>query len=215
MSRKEHPTLDRADEDDMPQEVDFSKAVRANTAYRFGEDRQDELRIEQFWRALGFEAEFIAEPNNPRSMAPDLLLKREGTARGVCEIKSMSEFDYMVSLIHDDGSRTNSQHTWQESASERVLRLANRAMEQLAYWNRDHALANIFVFVNRDGKVLVEEVQSRLLELSGIDATFWFEGEKESIGFGPVVIASAAGQTRLTMELGLTLEMRLKLTSAA
>jgi len=182
LSRKEYPTLDEADEDDMPHEVDFSKAVRANTAYRFGEDRQDELRIEQFWQAIGLGVDFIAEPHKPRSMAPDLLLKREGTAKAVCEIKSMRDFDFTVTLLHDDGTETNTQRTWQESTSERVLRLANLAMEQFAYWNRDHSLANIFVFINRDAKVRKDEVQSQLLELSGIDATFWFEGEKESIG---------------------------------
>lgn len=215
MKRKERPVVDLGEDDKMLPEYDFSKAVRGYTAYRIGEDAADESVVEGFWRMLGYEVERITEPVLRYSKAPDFLLKRHGVAVAVCEVKSMGEFDYSIKVNHQDGMATETQHNWRETNVERVLHRAGRAMDQLSYWNRDRALANIFVFVNHDLHTHRESVQQSLIELMGIDGTFWFEAENDVVDANPAVIASQEGKQRIECKMGLLLDARLKLNSAA
>jgi hypothetical protein len=164
---------------------------------------------------LGYEVERITEPALRFSKAPDFLLKRQGTAVAVCEVKSMGEFDYSVKVNHQDGTATVTQHNWRETNVERVLHRADRARDQLFYWNGDRGLANIFVFVNRDPHTRRESVQPALIEFAGIDGTFWFEPENDVVGSNPVAIASQEGQQRIESKMGLILDARLKLNPAA
>ena len=84
------------------------------------------------------------------------------------------------------------------------------------YWNQDSALANLFVFVNHDPHVRLDEVADALRDTNGIDATFWFEaGDGSVLDSNPLVIASHEGRQRLKEKLGLTLDARRVLTSAA
>jgi hypothetical protein len=215
MKRKEKPTVDLDEDDGMLPENDFSKAVRGYTAYRMGEDAADELAVEGFWRMLGYEVERITEPALRFSKAPDFLLKRQGVAVAVCEVKSMCEFDYSVKVNHQDGTATETQHNWRETNVERVLHQADLARDQLFYWNGDRGLANIFVFVNHDPHTRRESVRQALIEFTGIDGTFWFEAENDVVDSTPVMIASQEGQQRIECIMGLTLDARRVLTSAA
>ncbi|HZB89359.1 MAG TPA: hypothetical protein VE291_11915 [Terracidiphilus sp.] len=215
MSRKENPAIDAFEDDEMLPEYDLSKAVPGNTAYRLGEDDGDEAAIEQFWRGLGFEVERITEPDQRHSKAPDFLLRRAGAVVAVCEVKSMGDFDYTVRVLHQEGAPTETHRNWRDSNAERVLQRTGLAMDQLACWNNDRSLAQVFVLVNHDRQTHRESVQTALLALSGIDATFWFESDGGALDANPVVIASAEGQRRLKDQLGLALETRLSLTSAA
>lgn len=216
MNRNGKQDLDRLEDDEMLPEYDFSKAVPGYTAYRMGEDPDDERAVEGFWCGLGFEVECITEPDRRFSKAPDFLIKRHGHAVAVCEVKSMGEFDYTVTVHHEDGTDTLTRHNWRESNPERVFHRLERAKDQLDYWNENHALANIFVFVNRDPRVRSEDVASALREAKGLDATFWFEGEGEgALQAKPAVIVSGEGQLRLRSQLGLSLGAGMELTSAA
>ena len=216
MKRSGEADMDMEIEDDMLPEYDLSKAVPGYTAFRIGEDSEDERSVEQFWLGLGYEVERITEPALRFSKAPDFLLKRQGTAVAVCEVKSMGEFDYTVSVGHADGTATETRHNWRKSNPERVLHRAERAVGQLSYWNEDCALMNLFVFVNHDPCVRCEEIADTLRAMNGIDATFWFEvGEDGELSSNPSVIASREGQQRLKNQLGLTLDARRVLTSAA
>jgi hypothetical protein len=215
MKRKEKPTVDLDEDDKMLPEYDLSKAVRGYTAYRMGEDSTDELAVEGYWQILGYEVERITEPALRFSKAPDFMLKRQGVAVAVCEVKSMGEFDYSVKVNHEDGTATETQHNWRETNVERVLRLADRARDQLFYWNGNRELANIFAFVNHDPHTRRESVQQALIELTGIDGTFWFEAENDVVDTSPVVIVSQEGKQRIECKMGLLLDARLKLNSAA
>ena len=216
MSRTEKPILDPAEDDEMLPEHDLSKAVRGYTAYRLGEDPGDEMAVERFWRDMGFEVERVTEPALKFSKAPDFLLRRQGTTLAVCEVKSMDEFDYTIRENHADGTATETRHNWRESNLDRALHRADLASDQLSYWNGDRELANILVFVNHDPCVRREDVQGALLELMGIDATFWFEvDENGALNPKPVVIASNEGQKKLRDQLGLVIDGRLVLASSA
>jgi hypothetical protein len=172
--------------------------------------------VERFWLGLGFQVERITEPALRFSKAPDFLLRRQGTAVAVCEVKSMGEFDYTIQVNHKDRTATETRHNWRESNLERVLHRAERAAGQLTYWNEDKALVNLFVFVNRDPRVRCEEIADALREINGIDATFWFEvGENGALNSNPAVIASRGGRQRLKKRIGLTLDAGRMLTSAA
>jgi hypothetical protein len=215
MKRKEKPTVDLNEDDEMLPEYDFSKAVRGYTAYRMGEDAADESAVEEFWRMLGYEVERITEPALRFSKAPDFLLKRQGLPVAVCEVKSMGEFDYTVSECHADGTETETRHNWRKSSLERVLHRADLARDQLFYWNENRELANIFVFVNHDPRTRRESVQQSLIEFAGIDGTFWFEAENDVVDTNPVVIVSQEGQQRIECKMGLIPDAQLKLSSAA
>ena len=207
--------VDTEMDDEMQPEYDLSKAVPGYTAFRIGEDSGDEDRVEKFWLGLGFEVERITEPELRFSKAPDFLLRRKGTAVAVCEVKSMGEFDYTVKVNHKDGTATETRHNWRETNVERVLHRADRARDQLFYWNGDRGLANIFVFVNHDSHTRRESVQQALIEFTGIDGTFWFEADNGVVDSNPVVIASQEGQQRIECKIGLLLDAPLKLNSAA
>lgn len=215
MKHKEKPIGDLDEDDGMLPEYDFSKAVRGYTAYRMGEDAADESAVEGFWRMLGYEVERITEPALRYSKAPDFLLKRQGTAVAVCEVKSMGEFDYSVKVNHEDGTATETQHNWRETNVERVLRLADRARDQLFYWNGDRELVNIFAFVNHDPHTQRESVQPALIDFAGIDGTFWFEAEDNAVETNPVVITSLESRRRIEGKMGLLLDSQLKLNTAA
>jgi hypothetical protein len=216
MKRSGKADMDMEIEDDMLPEYDLSKAVPGYTAFRIGEDSDDEDSVEKFWLGLGFEVERITEPAMRFSKAPDFLLRRQGTAVAVCEVKSMSEFDYTVQVNHKDGTATDTQHNWRESNLERVLQRAERAVGQLTYWNEDRALVNVFVFVNHNPNMRYEEIAGALRDLNGIDATFWFDvGENGALSSNPSVIASREGRQRLKKQIGLTLDASRVLTSAA
>jgi hypothetical protein len=117
---------------------------------------------------------------------------------------------------HKDGTATETRHNWRESNLERVLHRAERAAGQLTYWNEDCALVNLLAFVNHDPRVRCEEIAGALREMNGIDATFWFEvGENGALNSNPSVIASREGRQRLKKQIGLTLDARRVLTSAA
>jgi hypothetical protein len=211
MNRKEKPAFDLDNDGEMLPEYDFSKAVRANTAFRI-----DELALEEFWRKLGYEVERITEATPRSSKAPDFLLNLHGTAVAVCEVKSMGNFDYTVKVNHQDGTATETQHNWQETNRERVLHRADLGQDQLFSWNKGHALANLFVFVNHDPRVRQEEIADTLRAMDGIDATFWFEVEEDgALNSKPSVIASHEGWQRLKDQLGLIVDAKQVLTAAA
>src|ERR1035437_7335673 len=215
MKRKEKPAVDLDEDDGMLPEYDLSKAVRGYTAYRMNEDAADESAIEGYWRKLGYEVERITEPALRFSMAPDFLLKQHGVAVAVCEVRSMGEFDYSIKLNHEDGTTTVTQHNWRETNVERVLSCADRARDQLIYWNGDRAWANIFVFVNHDPHTRRENVQQSLTDFAGIDGTFWFEAENDVVDTNPALIVSQEGKQRIECKMGLLLDAQLKLSSAA
>jgi hypothetical protein len=215
MKRNDKPAVDLDEDGEMLPEYDLSKAVRGYTAYRMNEDAADELAVEGFWRALGYEVERITEPALRFSQAPDFLLKRQGVVVAVCEVKSMDEFDYSIKVNHQDGTATETQHNWREANVERVLRCADRARDQLFYWNENHELANIFVFVNHDRHTQRESVQQALFDFTGIDGTFWFEAENDVVDTNPALIASQEGQQRIECKMGLLPVARQKLSSAA
>jgi hypothetical protein len=172
--------------------------------------------VEQFWIGLGYEIERITEPALRFSKAPDFLLKRQGGCVAVCEVKSMGEFDYTIKVNHKDGTATETRRNWRESNLDRVLHRAERAAGQLAYWNRNRALANLFVFVNHDPRVRRKEIVEALRTVSGIDATLWFEVEEDgALNSKPSVIASREGRQRLKNQLGLIVDARQVLTPAA
>ena len=212
MSRNDNLMVGQED-DDMVREWDFSKGIRGRHAYRAGEDQRDELRIERFWKAIGFEVELIVETQPRRPMAPDFLLKRDGTARAICEVKSMGEFDYSVTLLHEDGTKTTTRRTWEKSGSDRVLRLVHRAQEQVSEWNQEGALVRVVVLVNHDSRMKVEELHGALSGVTGIDALLWFEGD--STNSVPAVFASENGCQRLEAQMGLTLDAGHRLVLAA
>jgi hypothetical protein len=200
----------------MLPEYDLSKAVPGYTAFRLGEDSGDETAVERFWRDLGFEVERLTEPMLKFSKAPDFLIKRQGTPVAVCEVKSMDEFDYTVKVNHKDGTATQTRHNWRESNLKRVLHRAERAVGQMSYCNEDRVLVNLFVFVNHNPHVRSEEIADALSEMNGIDSTFWFEvGDDGAMNSNPYVIASREGRQRLKKQMGLTLDARRVLTSAA
>jgi hypothetical protein len=215
MKRKEYPAVDLDKNDEMLPEYDLSRAVRGYTAYRMNEDAGDEAVVEKFWRMLGYEVERITEPALRFSKAPDFLLKQHGVAVAVCEVKSMGESDYSVKVNHQDGSSTETQHNWRETNVERVLRCADLARDQLFYWNSGLELANLFAFVNHDPHSLKENVRQALIDFSGIDGTFWFETQNDVVEGNPVVVASPEGRQRIECKMGLLLDARLKLSSAA
>jgi hypothetical protein len=215
MKRKENPTVDWDEGEEMLPEYDLSKAVRGYTAYRMGEDAADESAVEGFWRMLGYEVERITEPALRFSKAPDFLLKQHGVAIAVCEVKSMAEFDYSVKVNHEDGTATETQHNRRETNVERVLRQADLARDQLFYWNGERELANVFVFVNHDPHTRRESVQQALIDITGIDATFWFEAENDVVDVNPAVIASPEGQQRIESKMGLLIDDRQNLNTAA
>jgi hypothetical protein len=214
MNRSETPFTDQMEDDDIPAEIDFSHAVRSNTAYLFGEDHRDEAFVHRFWLSLGMGVVTDLESGDPRAMAADFLLHRDGTGGAICEVKSMGEFESFITVNHEDGTSTTSGHRSLLSDANRALRLVNRAVEQFEYSNPERTLTRLFVFVNHLETLRREDLQAQLLAIPGIDATLWFDARDGVISPEATVITTESGQRKL-QQLGLTVEVRLRMIQAA
>jgi hypothetical protein len=130
--------------------VDFSKAMRGVYAHRMGENCEDEKRVADYWKGLGFAVESLESDNDRFSRQPDLRLLRNGKPVAYCEVKTIQRHRHHIRILHEDREIEERVELSAVPVEERLSTDLVTAIRQLNYANSDRTLLNFVVLVNRD-----------------------------------------------------------------
>lgn len=132
--------------------IEFTKAMRGVYAHRMGENAEDEQKVGDYWRRLGFAVEALESGRDRFSRLPDLRLLRNNKPVAYCEVKTMQRHCHHIRILDEERVIEERVEVNSQPVDERVATDLVTAIRQLNYANSDHTLLNFVVLVNRDAE---------------------------------------------------------------
>jgi hypothetical protein len=124
--------------------------MRGVYAHGIGENAEDEKRVTDYWRRLGFAVEPLESGHDTFSRLPDLRLLRNGKPVAYCEVKTMQRHCHHIHILHEERVIEERVEVSAKPVDERIATDLVTTIRQLNYANSDHSLLNFVVLVNRD-----------------------------------------------------------------